>query len=465
MPMSPADVGPQRRKGPGRLEKIVRLGVIVGLALRIWEYSDLRELYMDEDALLKNLVGVPILDFQHILKQDQLAPPGFLAVERALVRLPIPVEASGRLFPLLCGLASVLLAVPLARRYLDRLGVPIAVWMLALADHLIYYSAEIKQYSCDLVGAMATLLLAVPPGPTGPSRRRLAALAAWGVVAPWFSFPVVFVLAGVGFHLIARMHATRGPRGAAVAVAICAGWFASFLGCFAVSKSIVSKGDFLWTWWDFAFLPIPPRSWLDARFTLETMANVFINPGSVLTPFGMVATAVLATLLAVVGAFSLGSRWRGGLFVLLSPLLLHLAASAIHQYPFHGRLILSLVPTYHLLLAEGMAAVGRASRWWATFLLAAVFLGGQAGDIVWNQVVMPKSRWRPFDTHGDLKNDLLDDLDYRRKLQISPPPFSATLDRADAKPADFARPDSSQPEVKASGPSPEPGTPASSSPE
>jgi len=416
------------------LEKLVRLGVVVGLVLRLWEYADLRSLYMDEAALLTNLVGVPIFDFGQILKQDQLAPPGFLVVERALVRLPIPVEASGRLFPLLCGLASVLLAAPLARRYLDRIGVPIFVWTMALADHLIYYSAEIKQYSGDLAAAMATLLLALPPGPEGPSRRRLLALGAWGVVAPWFSFPVVFVLAGVGFHLIARSFAAGGRRGAARAVATCAAWAVSFLACLLLSRSIVSKGDFLWTWWNFAFLPIPPRGWADARFTAETLANVFINPGSLLTPFGVVTTASLASALAIFGAIAMWGRWRGGFFLVLAPLLFHLAASALRQYPFHGRLILSLAPTYHLLLAAGIAAVGRASRPWAAILLALVFIGGQAGDIAWNQVVMPKSRWRPFDTHGDLKDDLLDELDHRRNPR-RPPQLSRPGSDAKAGPA------------------------------
>ncbi|OJW24698.1 MAG: hypothetical protein BGO49_06575 [Planctomycetales bacterium 71-10] len=407
LPAPPADL----------LGRLVKLGVIVGIALRLWEYSTLRDLYMDETALLTNLVGVPVFDFAHELKQDQLAPPGFLVVERLLVRLPIASHAAGRLLPLACGILSMLLVAPLARRYVDRLAVPIAVWMLALSDHLIYYSAEIKPYMGDLVGAMATLLLAVPPEPGEPTRRRFRALAAWGVIAPWFSFPVVFVLAGVGLHLMARAWRTDGKRGLATAAAVGAAWVVSFLGCFLVSRSIVSQRDFLWVWWNFAFLPIPPRSWLDARFTIETIANVFINPGSVLTPFGFIPTAILASLLAAIGAASLGRRWRGGLFVVLAPLAVHLAVSALRQYPFHGRLILSLVPTYHLLLVEGMAAVGRRTRPWATLALAVIFLGGQAGDIAWEQVVMPKNRSRPFDTHGDLKNDLLDELDYRRKLQ------------------------------------------------
>ncbi|APW59321.1 glycosyltransferase family 39 protein [Paludisphaera borealis] len=396
-------------------ERLTCLAVAVGVALRVWEYSSFRALYMDEEALLKNLVGVPIFDFGHVLSQDQLAPPGFLVVERLMLRSPLDELAAGRLFPLLCGLASMLLVVPLARRFVDRRAVPIAAWFLALADHLIYYSAEIKQYSCDLVLAMAALLVAIPRDAERPTPRRIAALALLGVVAPWFSYPVVFVLAGVGFHWIARRAMVKDGRGVALAVGVCLAWLISFVGCFAVSHIIVSKRDFLWVWWNFAFLPIPPHSANDARFVAETLANVFINPGSLLTPFSLAVTAVLASGLAVVGCVSLGRRWRGGLFLLLAPLVFSLAASALRQYPFHGRLILSLVPTYHLLLAEGIAAVGRLTHVGATIFLALVFIVGQASDIGWNQFVMPKSRARPFDTHGDLKNDLLDYLDDQRR--------------------------------------------------
>jgi len=408
---------PKSPTTPDIWERATWIGVLVGLALRVWEFSTLRSLYMDEDALLGNIVGVPIFDFGHVLSQDQLAPPGFLVVERILVRLPLSVLATGRLLPLLCGLATMLAVVPLARRYVGRRAAVMAVWLLALADHLIYYSAEIKQYSCDLLGAMLALWLAVPPDPDEPTRRRLIGLAILGVVAPWFSYPVVFVLAGVGFHWIATRAIARDWRGAGLAVLICSAWLLSFLGCFAVSRAIVSKRDFLWVWWNFAFLPIPPRSWEQARFVVETLANVFINPGSLFTPFELPATAILASALALVGCASMARRWPGGLFLLLAPLLFALGASAARQYPFHGRLILALVPTYHLLLVEGVAAVARLSRVWVAVVLALVFIFGQASDIFWNQVVLPKSRSRPFDTHGDLKNDLLDYLDSQRKTR------------------------------------------------
>ena len=73
--------------------------MLIGVTLRVWEYLDFRTLYMDEIALLKNLVGRAVFDFHHVLEQDQMAPPGFLVIERLMLRLPLGVMEAGRLFP------------------------------------------------------------------------------------------------------------------------------------------------------------------------------------------------------------------------------------------------------------------------------------------------------------------------------------------------------------------------------
>ena len=46
-------------------------------------------------SLLKNLVGQGDLRFPHVLEQDQMAPPGFLVVERIMVRLPLESRRRG----------------------------------------------------------------------------------------------------------------------------------------------------------------------------------------------------------------------------------------------------------------------------------------------------------------------------------------------------------------------------------
>jgi hypothetical protein len=433
------DAGPERSVWRLRvdlsLESLTWLLVVLGVLLRVWEYLEFRQLYLDEDSLLKNLVGRSILEFNQILERDQMAPPGFLVIERLMLRLPLNVKAAGRLFPLVCGIASVFLMRGAARRYVDRWAVPIAVGLFALGDHLLYYSAEIKQYSCDLMLALAALLLAAPPHPAVMTRGRLWALGIFGLVAPWFSFPVVFMLAAVGAHLIVRELRGRDWRRAARAAAVCSTWLLSFAGCFLLSRSILSKSDFIWVWWDFAFLPIPPHSLDQFTRVAETLANVFINPVGLITPLplgrmtpnSLPYTAGLASVLALIGCISLGRRWPGGLFLLTVPLLLALAASALHQYPFHGRLLLYLVPVFVLLPSEGMAALGRRTRWPVTLILAGLLFYGEALEITWHKAI--QARARTFDSHGDLKSDLLDHLEYLRR-QPRQMESSGTLDPA-----------------------------------
>ena len=149
--------------------------------------------------LLRNLVAFEIHDFNTTLTENQLAPPGFLAVERIMVRLPLPITPAGRLVPLLCGIASMFLMRSVARRYVtprrpDRGGA------FRPRHWLLYYSAEIKQYSGDVALTLVALLLAAGPAAVSPRRVRL--LAGFGVVGVWFSHPLALVLGRRGdvFH-------------------------------------------------------------------------------------------------------------------------------------------------------------------------------------------------------------------------------------------------------------------------
>jgi len=63
-------------------ENLTWLAVALGVILRVWEYLEFRPLYMDESTLLANVADRAIFDFRHVLEGDQMAPPGFLAVER-----------------------------------------------------------------------------------------------------------------------------------------------------------------------------------------------------------------------------------------------------------------------------------------------------------------------------------------------------------------------------------------------
>lgn len=400
-------------------DAITWLALTAGVVLRAWGYADGRGLYMDERSLLANVVGWPILDFHTPLTEYQLAPPGFLAIERMLVRLPGNDVMAARSVALVCGIASLFLFRSVARRLLLPSAVPMAMGLFALSDWLIYYSAEIKQYSSDLALALAAVLLTLRarPSPERANPRRLLALAAFGVVGIWFSHTMILILAAAGTYLIAGPLIRRDVRGTLALAAIGIAWLISFAGCYVVSHRILSKESFIWVWWDFAFLPIPPRSSAELKKDFLAIANLFDSPSDVKMPIGLIPTAIVAMLLWIIGAISLGRRRPGWLYLLAAPLAFTLAASALRQYPFHGRLLIFLVPAVQMLVAEGGAALAYPGGRPLAFAIGTFLLFQPVSDALWYRFVQPLGHIG-YDSHGDLRPDLLDYLDHAGSRRV-----------------------------------------------
>jgi len=385
--------------------------VALGVLARFLEYQDNRLLYQDEYALLDNLVKLEVLDLHTTLTREQLAPPGFLIAERLLVRLPLLDHRwSGRFLPFACAIASMVLFPRIARRALTPGAVPLAVGLFALGYWLIYYAAEMKQYSTDLLLILVALDLALDlrPAGTSPGRSPRAAgvgLAALGIAGVWFSYPLVFMLAGVGLYWLVLAARARDWRMTANLVLMGLIWCFSFFVCYRVSHRILSKGDFIWVWWDFAFLRLPPSSWADAEMVFWQVVNVFNSPGDIVTRLPIAASSLLGLVLFTAGAIRMFWARPGTLWLLLTPWIFVIVASALHQYPFHGRLLLFLVPSIHLLVAEGVVALTFFS-WPLGVVLAGFMLWQPAGDLLHHRLI--QHRTRSFDSHGDIRPDLLD---------------------------------------------------------
>ena len=76
-------------------------------------------------------------------------------------------------------------------------GAVLAVGLFALSPGIALYAAETKQYSSDILVALALTEL-VLQWLERPDRRRTGVLVVAGLIAPFFSQPAVFVLAGLG---------------------------------------------------------------------------------------------------------------------------------------------------------------------------------------------------------------------------------------------------------------------------
>lgn len=387
----------------------------IGIGIRVYTYARNRAMWLDEMMLRGNIVDTSVFDFSAGLRDDQLAPLGFLVVERGLAALISGRNHVLRFLPMIAGVGSVVLFLRLAPRILSRRAALVAMALFALSDDLNYYSSEFKPYSLDVFFAVAATLLAAESIGQNPSRRTVLWLLAVAACAPWFSFASAFVLAGCGAVLLLDALLAARFRDAAIYGLIGAAWLANFTVSYFASRALLNLATTMFRFWDFAFLRLgfpPTRDDLarDAGLLLE----VFANPLNLIVPARVQAGAILPLALLVIGAAALGRRSPRTFLLLAGPIGLALIAAVRRDYPFHGRLILLFVPALFLLIAEGTDLLARrlpspSNILHGTVLVALLAL--PSWEAVHNAVA---GHIREFNMHGDLHPNVFIDIPEER---------------------------------------------------
>jgi len=374
----------------------------VGVLLRIGAYLWNRSYWMDEGTLLGNLKGRALLDFSGPLSGDQLAPFGFLIIERVIVSLLGDSGYATRFVPLVGGIVALWLFKSLAFRWLPSAAAMVALALFAFSDDLVYYSSELKPYSCDLALGLG-ITLATAELLDQPLRGSwLATLGLLVALAPWLSFPSAFIIAGCGIAL----WIDRGVRGWwrdlgwLLAIALC--WLASFLLAYRASHTLLHPATTMYVFWDFAFLPVPPGDRTELIKLGGVLLEVFVNPLNLVAPIYPALGVALPVLLFLIGGFSLARRGPRVFLILSLPILLALLAAALKKYPLHGRLMIELVPAFYLMIAEGTqwlrSRLGRPA-----YVVVLVLLLAYPCSSTFYEAKAHRARY--FNAHGDLHDN------------------------------------------------------------
>lgn len=392
-----------------QVDRLLAAAVAAGCVFRIVQYAANRSLWLDESMLALNILDRPLTGLTGRLSFDQAAPPGFLVIEKCFTELFGSSEYALRLFPLLCGLASLPLFAALARRILDRYPAVLATLLFACATSPVYYTSEVKQYSGDVAAALTLLLLGAVLSRGDVSARKAGAVAVLGVLAVLVSYPAVFVVGGVACVLAVRAAVRRSwpSHGSIAALGM---WLSASLLVVIASRHTAARVEELFSADTRAYVKPTPTSFLPWTRELPTQLAQNIGFG----PLGKLHWA--AVVLAVVGAVSLGTgRRRLYAAFFAGALALPLIASALRRYPLAERTVLFLVPVAIILLAEGVAVVAGgirnvASRRVAAASLAVLVLAVPGWHAV-ERLVRPlmreemkpalthiRDRWQPGDT-------------------------------------------------------------------
>jgi Dolichyl-phosphate-mannose-protein mannosyltransferase len=313
-----------------------------------------------------------------------------------------------RFLPLVCGLTALFLFARLARQILPRRPALVALVLFAFSNDLIYYSSELKPYSTDLAIGLAVSLLAVEALDKRISLRRAVTLSALAVAVPWFSFGSAFVIAGSGATLILTYILSRRLRDAAVWSAIGITWLVSFLISYRASMAIVLPYDAMYRFWHFAFLPVWPLPLDRGRLadTAGLLLEIFVNPLNLVAPLWPRVGVIFPIALLFVGGVSLARRSWPDWTILVLPIALAMVASAMKRYPFHGRLILELVPAFFLLIALGTETLRGwdRSRTRLGYRLVLILLLTYPCLVAFQNAASEPIR--EFNSHGDLRRNI-----------------------------------------------------------
>lgn len=339
---------------PSRAQYWVWGFVALGVVIRLVGYLLCFPLWVDECMLGENLLDRGYIGLLEPLGNHQVAPPGFLWVELASVRLLGFSEYSLRLFPLLCGIASLFVFRYLASRLLTGVPLILAVACLAVAKAPQGLSANFKPYASDLLVATLLLALAVEwlrdPGRTG----RLWALAAATPVAVFFSYPAFFVVAAIS----AGLGVQRGRIGSSgrAYLALNAALAVSLAGLLWQNAGPAAEAtrEFMFDYWVVrgGFPPSGLTHNLHWLIDVHLGDKIFAVPYAAANGGGVLVLACF--LIGVVALYRRGQRRLT--VILLTTFALALGAGLAGRYPYggHNRIMQFLVPA--IALAGGLGA-------------------------------------------------------------------------------------------------------------
>jgi hypothetical protein len=329
----------------------------IGIVLRAAQFVDRGDLWLDEAMLAISIVTrtARALIFSP-LDYNQMAPPLFVQLAKLSTSMLGPAEYAFRLPAFVSSLASLFVFPWVLRRFVGPAEAAVATVIFAVAPTLVLYSAELKQYSGDVLAALLITGCALELRRRHYAARWALAVSVLPLGIVWFSDPAVIVLAGCGLALLLvavkenDAQAMRAARIVAPAWAVAC--VATWLG--ARRRSGNGTAAIMERFWDDAFWPVLPRSRDDLLWLWDLMKGLFVEN------LGMRWYWGLPVLLGIVGIHSLVKSGRLHVVaVLFLPFAIALLASAAHMYPLAGRLALYLAPAFTAAVAVGVVRICR----------------------------------------------------------------------------------------------------------
>jgi hypothetical protein len=301
MDSAPGWIGSSRRL---RWSSLLLIVLCAGLAILVWQWIAGKPFWLDEEMIALNVRDRAFGGAGSALWLGQSAPIAWLASERVLLLTLGTGERALRLLPTVCGLATLVAAFWVGRRWMTVVGAAVLLVLLSCSEWLVYFPNELKHYSADAFGGLLLPALAawVAEGAVGTDARPsllTRALSWWAVAAfgQLFANGFLFVTPGCALALLVILWHRAGSRAALTFAGLGAIWVAAFAVNYSLGLRFATSSAYLQDYWSFA---LPPRSAsaLDITRWLARQAQpLAIKPGGTSLWLAFWAIAVSGLLL------------------------------------------------------------------------------------------------------------------------------------------------------------------------
>ncbi|MGQ0641324.1 MAG: hypothetical protein ACT4P6_11235 [Gemmatimonadaceae bacterium] len=328
---------------------LMLVAIGIGAALRLHQFTADSSLWLDELAIANNLAERAWWNLlREPLGYAQVAPPGFIAVEKAMYELFGPNDRALRLYSLLAGIGALGAIALVGLRVGLRESAWVAPLLLALGAPFIFQSVQVKPYAGDVFFSLAIVAVALRLG--SEKEWSLTWPLALGVLAPWFSFAASLTLAGVGVALLLSLERRRH-------LPIVALWGVSVVASLLYASSLVDRAtaDSMQRFWSVNGVGFPGGVSDLIPWAVEQLrAHLWSELG---------LRGVTYWLgIAGVGVIALWRRNRFALAIVAAPILVAFLAAVVRRYPLGGRLSHWIAALLILLVVAAAAEAAQLLR-------------------------------------------------------------------------------------------------------
>lgn len=339
-------------------QKILWIIIGIGIALRLVRYVHNTPFWFDESVYAVDIIN---RSFQQLFEPSNVytqtgALNFFLLYKIASVVFGTS-EYAFRFFSLFFSILSILLFYRVAGETVSKNALPVALLLFAVLDPLVYYAAEFKTYSLDVVVALLVLLM-MNCHTKILSVTDIVVMSLTGLFSIVSSNSAVFMLAGVGLGLLISNFRRKQWHNMRPLLIVFVIWVFSLAVIHVAYTRVMTAhiaekiGIAEAMQMEKFIMPFPPTSMQDIKWFIDFFFETFLFQDSIqyvknVTARGLMALSFLA------GSVVLFLEKRDRFFMLMLPILITLSASMLQLYPFKGRLIVFLIPVFLIFISEG----------------------------------------------------------------------------------------------------------------